>query len=214
MKKLVLLSAALACLTVTEIRAGTIHIDFSLGILATQDGTPVSDGSLVQIIAAPTTSTFADPTATDFLGGSSSEYLVYSGAFDSTTVGVPGAETLSLNIDLATYPISGDALLVRWYPSLITSSSAPGSLTHYGQFGYPNNPSSLDLTNTWVAPSAGGSASFSFQTSSAGGSYSDSIGYASNVTPVPEPSSSAIVIALCALAVTIHHRRRAVQAGR
>lgn len=209
MKKLIL-SVALAGLFVAQLRADSIHIDFSLGILATSAGTPVLDNSLVQIIAAPTTSTFANPTATDFLGGSSDEYIVYSGAFDSSTSGgTPGAELFGVNIDLTTYPIAGDALIVRWYPSLTTSSSAPG-LTTYGQFGYPNNPSSVDPSNTWIAPSGGGSVAFSFLTTSAGGPYPDSMGNASNtVSAVPEPSNYAVIIGICAGLMALRYGRRA-----
>lgn len=209
MKK-ALLAIALAGLAVAQLRADTIHIDFALGVLATSNGTPVSDGSLVQIIAVPISSTFANPTTTDFLGGSSDEYLVYSGAFDSSTVipPQPGIETLGLDIDLGTTPIAGDALIVRWYPSLTTSSSAPG-LTTYGQFGYPNNPSSLDSTNTWIAPSGGGSVSFSFLTTSAGGPYSNSMGNASfTVSAVPEPSNYVVIIGICAALIGLRHRRR------
>jgi hypothetical protein len=216
MKKICLFAAALACVTTAQLRAdSTAHIDFSLGILSTSNGTALSDGSLIQIIAAPTGSGFADPTATNFLGTSSNEYLVYSGAFDSTTAAppTPGAETLALDINLTTYPVAGYALLVRWYPSLTTSSSAPG-FTTYGQFGYPDNPSLLDSTNTWLAPNAGNSVSYTFFTSSVGGSYPDSKGSASRtITPVPEPSSAIAIVALCATVAIVRHRRRIAQAG-
>ncbi|HEY8903416.1 MAG TPA: hypothetical protein VIM48_06895 [Chthoniobacterales bacterium] len=211
MKK-ALLAIAFAGLAVAQLRADTIKIDFSLGILSNSLGNPITDGSLIQIIAAPTSSTFASPTATDFLGGSSDEYLVYSGAFDSTTTGISGAETFTANIDLATYPIAGDALIVRWYPSLTTSSSAPG-LTTYGQFGYPNNPSSLDSTNTWIAPSGGGSVSFSFLTTGAGGPYPNSMGNASlTVSAVPEPSNYVVIIGISAVLIGLRYRRRVEQA--
>jgi hypothetical protein len=209
MKK-ALLALAITGLAIAQLRADTIHIDFAFGVLATSNGTPVSDGSLLQIIAVPTTSTFANPTATDFLGGSSDEYLVYSGAFDSSTVAPPvaGTETLGLDIDLATYPIAGDALVIRWYPSLTTSNSAPG-LTTYGQFGYPNNPSSVDSTNTWIAPSGGGSVAFSFLTTGAGGSYPNSMGNASNtVSAVPEPSNYVVIIGICAAIMALRYGRR------
>jgi len=210
MKKLVLLSAALACLTVTEIRAGTISMDFQVGVLADSSGTPITDGSLFQIIASPDT-TFSAPTPTSFLGNSSNDVLVWSGGFDSSTVGAgPGIADMAVNnIDLSTYPIAGDYLTIRWFPTLTSSSLQPGASTSYGQYGYLND-------NSWIAGNAGSSITYTFLTQSTGiGSATNSIGYANNtVTPVPEPSSSAIVIALCALAVTIHHRRRAVQAGR
>ncbi|HEY8903415.1 MAG TPA: PEP-CTERM sorting domain-containing protein [Chthoniobacterales bacterium] len=213
MKKLLLATAFLG-VTLLQVHAGTSHIDFSLGLLSNSSGVALSDGSLIQIIAAPTGSSFANPTATNFLGGSSDEYIVYSGAFDSSTSGTPGSEIFSVNIDLTTFPVAGDALVVRWYPSLTTSSSAPG-FTTYGQFGYPDNPSLLDSNNTWLTPSAGNSGSYSFITSSLGGSYPDSKGFASHtITPVPEPSSSIAIVALCATVVAIRHRRRIAQAVR
>lgn len=195
-----------------QLRADTVHIDFALGVLSDSLGTPIPNGSLIQIIAAPTTSTFANPTTTDFLGGSSDEYVVYSGSFDSTTTGTPGAEIFGTDINLATFPVAGDALIVRWYPSLTTSNTTPG-LTTYGQFGYPNNPSSLDSSNTWVTPSGGGSVSFSFLTTSAGGPYADSMGKASNtVSAVPEPSSYMVIIGICSALIGLRFRRSAARA--
>jgi hypothetical protein len=213
MKKL-LLSAALAGATLLQVHAGTSHIDFSLGLLSNSSGTAIADGSLIQIIAAPTGSSFVNPTATNFLGTSSDEFIVYSGAFDSSTTGTPGAELLSINIDLNTFPVAGDALIVRWYPSLTTSSATPG-FTTYGQFGYPDNPSVLDSTNTWLTPTAGNSAAFSLLTTGAGGSYPNSKGFASQtITPVPEPSSAIAIVALCAAVVAVRHRRRTASAVR
>lgn len=210
MKKLVVLSATLACIIATEVRASTISMDFQVGVLADSTGTPIADGSLFQIIASPDT-TFSAPTSTSFLGNGSNDVLVWSGGFDSSTVGAGAgiADMAVNNIDLSTYPIAGDYLTIRWFPTLTSSSLQPGDSTSYGQYGYLND-------NSWIAGNAGSSTTYTFLTQSSGfGSATNSLGYASNtVTPVPEPSSSAIVIALCALAVTIHHRRRAAQAGR
>lgn len=201
-KKLLLVGSVLG-IAISQVRAASATLNFTLGILSDSTGTAIPDGSLLQVIAAPTSSTFANPTTTSFLGGSSDEYLLFSGSFNSSSIGISGATQQPVTIDLNTTPVGNYAILVRWYPSLTTSNSAPGSTT-YGQFGYPED-------STWFIPSGGGTVGYSFLTTSAGGSYPDSMGQASNtITPVPEPSSYALIIGFCTVLIAMRHRRSSV----
>lgn len=198
--KSALLSAVLLSALMRPALADTISLDFTVGVLANSDGSLVlSDGALLQIIASPDT-TFATPTTASFLGDNSNDVLLWQGSFDSNTSGTAGVMILSLpSIDLSTTPVAGDYLAVRWFPSLSGSTipSSPGS-TSYGQFDYSND-------NTWIVVSSG-YFNYHFLTQSSGfGSSPDSLGYASNITAVPEPSSYAAIVALFSLGLLIKH---------
>jgi hypothetical protein len=201
------LSAILLSFIAGSVHADEITMSFTAGVLSNSLGTPISDGSLLQIIASPDT-TFSAPTTTDFLGVSSNDILLWSGSMDSSTSGVSGVIiTPALHFDLATYPVSGDYLIIRWFPSLTTADTAPGATT-YGEYGYNND-------NTWIAGGASSTLSYSFLTQSSGaGSSPDSLGYASNtVSPVPEPSSYATVIGLFSLGMMLLQIRRRARAA-
>jgi hypothetical protein len=202
-----LLSLLLFGGVVSVTHASTISMDFTVGILSDSLGNPLPDNALVQIIASPDTS-FSQPTTTSFLDSGSNDILLGSISFDSSTSGVNGAAIISLSgIDLATYPVANDYLIIRWFPSLTTSSPTPGTTT-YGEFGYANDV-------TWVAGNAGSSNSYFFKTTSyESGPYSDSLGEASNtVSAVPEPSSYATVIGLFSLGLMLLQMRRRSRAG-
>jgi len=204
MRNRFLLPILVGAMAVFSAKADTITMNLLVGVLANSSGTPLLDGSLLQVIASPD-ATFSTPTTDSFLGGNSNDILLKSISFDSSTTGVSGAMQLALTIDLADYPsqqIAGDYFVIRWFPSLTTSNLTPGS-TSYGQFGYP------DGTNpTWIIGSASSITSYTFRTTSAGGTFADSTGYATNITAVPEPSSYAIIIALFSLGLLIKHSWR------
>lgn len=186
--------------------ASTISMDFTVGILSDSLGNPLPDNALIQIIASPDT-TFSQPTTTSFLDSGSNDILLGNLSFDSSTSGVTGAAIISLSdIDLSIYPVASDYLIIRWFPSLTTSSTTPGTTT-YGEFGYANDV-------TWVAGTAGSSNSYFFKTTSyESGPNPDSLGQASNtVSPVPEPSSYATVIGLFSLGMMLLQIRRRARA--
>jgi hypothetical protein len=172
---------------------GTVELNFTLGQLSTLSGTPVADGSLIQFLAAGSSSFFGPPVTTDFLGQTPGPFILWQGSFDSTTTGIPGAMVLSLTENLyaagtmGSYLKAGDALMVRWYPQLSGSSipSAPG-LISYGQY------TAFD----WIVPPAGAVGDYSLITVGLGGDVSDASGLASLVvgTPVPEASTFAYVL--------------------
>jgi hypothetical protein len=197
MRRFPLLLALL--LPAAGLRAQTITIDFSLGILSNATGTALADGALVQIIASPD-ATFAAPTGTTFVGGG--DILVTSLGLDSATSGTAGATVITLtNLSLTTTPVAGYNLLARWFPTLTTASSTPGYGTAYGQWGFPNDA-------TWVAPAAGLTSSYSFLTATAGGPNADTLGRASLSTPaVPEPSTYAAIAGALVLVAAWSRRR-------
>jgi hypothetical protein len=189
----------LLLLSAVGVRAQTITIDFSLGVLSNASGTALADGALVQIIASADT-TFAAPTGTAFVGGG--DILVYSVGLDSASGGMAGATVINQGaLNLSSTAIAGHNLIARWFPTLTTSSSAPGYGTAYGQWGFPNDA-------TWVAPAAGGTSSYSFLTTAASGSNADTLGRASLTTPaIPEPSTYAVLAAAGAFAAAVARRR-------
>lgn len=181
--------------------AQTVTLDFTIGVLSISGGsTAISDGSLLQVIASPD-ATFADPTSTAFTGGN--DVLVFSKAFDSLTSGQSGAMLFTQQVSLSTSAIAGYDLMIRWFPTLTTSSTAPGDGTSYGEYGFNQD-------NTWVAPSAGNTLSYSLVTLSFGGSLANTVGSAMLSTPaVPEPSTYAqFALGLGALGLIAYRRRK------
>lgn len=186
-------------LAVAGANAQSISVNFDVGILANNLGSPIADGSLLQVIAS-SDATFADPTDSAFVGGN--DLLIYSLAFDSSTTGTPGIASFAMNIALSQFAVAGQNLMIRWYPTLSTQSSAPGFNTFYGEF-------SVIQDSSWVAPSAGNTIGLQLLTmSTGGGALADAVGYASKVTPVPEPATYAALIGALALGFVAYRRRQ------
>jgi hypothetical protein len=217
-KKLLLLLALFSVAGAGALRAqtvaGTVQLTFDLGLLTDAGGNALSDGSLIQIIASYDSTTLADPTSTDFLGGDSSGVILWQGGLDSATTGIAGTMSLQLS-DLTIYAngttghylTAGDSLFVRWYPALTDSATAPG-VTSFGQYGY-SSVSGATLDTSWVLPSASSAITFQLLTTDVGGSLATSLGRAVNTTSaVPEPAATAGLCALAALAAGAIVRRR------
>jgi hypothetical protein len=205
-----LLSLVLLFAAAQASKADNINFNFTAGILKNFDGSAVMpNGSLIQVIASPDT-TFNTPTSTDFLGGSN-DVLLWSGAFSTSGTGTPGAMQIpTFSVDLSTTSVANYYLAIRWFPSLPSNASAPGSNTRYGEYGYGTDAFSLDTSgeNVWRIPSSAATIAPTFLTTSAGGSSDDTRGYATNFTAGPEPSSYAIIIALFSLGLLIKHSLR------
>jgi len=221
MKKLALLALFAASLCRLHasgpVQTGTVTIDFLLGQISDNTGAAVADGSLLQVIASYDSTTFAPPTAGSFLGGSTDETVLWQGAFDSATTGIPGAMTLSL----ASLPVyssagtpgnfylsAGESVIVRWYPALSGTSvpAGPGTAA-FGQYGYTSLAGAL-LDSSWVVPSAGSTVNLSLVTASAGGALPNADGYATNTVPVPEPAATVALLGAAALLLGLCARHR------
>ncbi len=173
---------------------------FGIGVLSDQNGAPIPDGALFQIIASADT-VFDAPTPTSFFGGN--DILVFSGAFDSSSGFGLGTAFLSFtDVPLATYPIAQSNLIIRWFPTLSAQSAAPGFATFYGEYGFTQDSS-------WVAPAPGSSLMYEFVTVAAGGTIADAVGRATLQTAIPEPSTYAAIFGALALGFVAYRRRLA-----
>ena len=191
---------------------GTSNLTFVLGIMADNSGAPLADGSLLQILAGYQGTSIAAPTPGDFLGGDTGATVLWQGSVDSITAGgVAGGTIVSFDVNIyangtANQVTAGTTLFARWYPSLSTASSTPGSTT-YGQYGYASASGAL-LDSSWVVPTIGQTIQYNFVTTSGGGTLDDTLGKASNVTAVPEPATTATILGGLGLAAGWFYRRR------
>ena len=200
MKKFLL---AALCLGFAASSYATVTIDFNIGAMTLADGTtPIPEGSLIQLIAAPTSGGLTGPTAASFISGS--EILLISGVVDGSSFLGLGTGTT----DFAPGPLTitaGYALMIQWFPTLTSGASTPGNSTPYGLYGALNDAS-------WVAPANGSTLTFSFLTTSITGSVPDSAG-ASNLTtaaaaPIPEPATYAAIMGAMVVGFATWRRRQ------
>ena len=168
----------------------TITINFFAGDLMNKTGAPVPLGGLLELVADTANNGFTAPTANAFV---SNDYIVVASFSLNGNLnggGNPGqtANVLTFSPTNLSGLDAGDPLLFRWFPSLTTSSSAPGAGTMYGQFRTVTSQDGSTLPTPWSEPADGQSYTLSFITQSAGGSNPNAVGYA--VTPIiPEPST-------------------------
>lgn len=192
MKRLLLI-AALLVIALSGHAQTTFN--FAFGILANADGSPAPEGALIQIIAAPTVEDFGLPSPTSFLNGTN-ETLLWSGGLDSSTNGdIPGSMFTAVT---ATVP-QGYALMLQWFPTLTISSLTPDYGTPFGQY--------TDVS--WVAPASGSTVTISFLTNSILPGIPDAVGYANQLTAVPEPSTYALLAGMAMLGFVWLRRRSA-----
>lgn len=211
MKKILLPLLLLACVVrlPAQTLLGQVTLNFYLGVLSDSSGTPIADGSMLQIIASDSGTSLAPATSTDFLGGDTGATILWEGGFDSSTSGLAGAASLTLQIPIyagANEVTTGSTLFVRWYPDVAGSSATPGA-TAYGQYGYASATGTV-LDTSWVVPSAGASTDYFLLTTSVGGTLDDTVGQATNVTAVPEPATTATILGGLGLALGWYLRRK------
>jgi hypothetical protein len=198
---------ALGVLLVSGISAlGSVTINLGADKLFQSNGTtPIPQGALIQLVASTTDSTFTLPTASSFVGGSADDVVLASfGSGPNGTVAQPIVFSLSSFANLT----PGDPLMLRWWPTLTTSSVAPG-FTTFGQF---RTDAVENFSNTgWFVPADGSTITLNFLDQAAMGSEPNSAGTASFTTgaAVPEPSTWAAAI-LVGGALVFHARRRCV----
>ncbi len=193
MKKTLLLSTFAAAAFLTASAQATLTLNLTAGILYQSNGTtPVPDGTLLQIIASTTDNSFTAPSASSFVGGSSDDTVVASYALNHNTVGSAGGDFHSIVLTLSGNWTAGDQLLLRWWPTLTTSSSSPGANTTYGQFR--TDAVENGSTTAWVTPADGQTVNLNFLDTAAGGTEPNGNGQgstngAASLTVVPEPST-------------------------
>jgi hypothetical protein len=184
----------IAILLLTSLGArASITINLGGDELFQSNGTsPIPLGSLIQLVASTTDNTFSNPTSTDFLGGSSDDVILASFASNNALGNGSFVEPITFNLtgNLTT----GDQLLLRWWPSLTTASSTPGSGTSFGQFRTAAVENFSDIN--WTVPADGSTVALNFLDTSSGFATTpepDSAGAASFITTaaVPEPSTYA-----------------------
>jgi hypothetical protein len=199
MKKLLLTALTLVACSASSFATITINLGGAYIYLA--DGvTRAPEGSLVQLIASTNDNIFTAPSPTSFTGGSSDDVILASFAVNLE----PGAFLENIVFSLGGTLGAGDQLLLRWYPQLTTSASAPGGGSQYGEFRTDLVENSS--TTNWLVPADGQTHDLNFQTMSFGGSRPDVEG-AANFVVVPEPSTYALM-AVGLGAVVVAGRRR------
>jgi hypothetical protein len=189
---------------------GTLYQDNSISM-------PVEDGALVQIVVSRSDFAFTAPTADSFVGDSADDVVVAQFALDGATLNGAGTGTSMVffgNLLLPDEADAGDPLMVRWFPSLTTDSTAPG-LTRYGEFR-ENDPGvgNADEIGFFIGAESS-TLGYTFLTLSAGGGYADSLGYAAfSTAPIPEPATYALLLSSAALGSCLVARRRRHQPTR
>jgi len=196
-KKLILPLLFLACLVrlPAQTLIGQATLNFYFGVLTDNNGTAIPDGSIVQILASYNGPAIGAATPIDFLGGDTGAVVLWQGGLDSSTSGLAGAASLTLQENLyaeAGNLTTGSTLYLRWYPSLAGTVTSPG-VTLYGQYGYATT-SGTALDSSWVVGGVGSATDYFFLTTSAGGSLADSAGAAVTSTAVPEPATTAALL--------------------
>jgi len=216
MKKLALFGAVLMAIITVRGHAAQVTINIGGSQLLQSDGsTPVADGMLVQLLA-DTTGTFGAPTATSFTGTDPNELVLWSGTISAASVGSAGGFSgqaiLTLG-GLGAAENTGDYLLLRWFPTLSLSASAPGAGTTYGQFDNSNSSTADSASGSdipWQIPATAAQPyTLNYLSVSKGGDEPNSAGVANlTVAPVPEPSSFSMMAGAFAVGAVFLARRR------
>ena len=200
MKRLLL--SALTLLACSASSFATITINLGGGYIYFADGvTRAPVGSLVQLISSTNDNIFSAPTPGSFTGGSADDVIIAS--FEVNLE--PGAFLEDIVFSLSANLGTGDQLLVRWFPQLTLSASAPGGGEQYGEFRTDNVENGS--TTNWIVPADGQTHDLNFLTQSFGGSRLDSEG-AANFVVVPEPSTYALMAVGLGALLVAHRRRR------
>ena len=204
-----------------------VSIQLDAGTLRTANGAALMPQSgLLQLIASPSgaSGTFGAPSSTSFVSGDNIVVASFSMNYFFGRGETSNTITLTYQNTSATPSPTqfdqGDALLLRWWPTLTTSSTVPGSSTTYGQFRSNTPETFSDGTSpglAWFAPADGTSYivpdGLNFVTSDItsgppNGTYAPSAGFA-NFSTVPEPSMWVFMTGMVLSAVFVVRAQRA-----
>lgn len=167
--------------------------------LTLENGNPLPDGTLVQVVGSFSDSSFGNPAPGSFVGDANDDVVLASFLLNSATFGSPGGfvQDITLNYTAGAYAgrtlVAGTPLLLRWWPSKNLSTIAPQPLDRFGEFR--TDAIADGSSRGWTAPADGATESFNFLTVNTGGSQSNLAGRAGNVVPVPEPTSAVMLAA-------------------
>ena len=203
--KYILASFLLLFAAITGRADVTINLGFG-DLYFADDTTFAPVGSLVQLVASSTDNIFTSPTATSFTGDSSDDVILASFPVNDP-VNDPGEFTAAITLTYSGTLNPGDQILLRWFPSLDSSATAPGAGTQYGQFRTDLVETENGSDTAWVLPGNGDTISLNLLTIAAGGTRPESDG-AANLMIVPEPSTSALLIAALGCAAFVRFRVR------
>jgi hypothetical protein len=209
MKKTLITLAGLLAIGSSAHAAALVAI--GAATLTLENGNPLPDGTLIQVVGSFSDASFGGPTPGSFVGETNDDVVLASFLLNSNTFGSLGGfvQDISLNYAAGAYAgrtlVAGTPLLLRWWPSKNLSTIAPQALDRFGEF---RTDSVADGSSRgWTAPADGATESFNFLTENTGGSQPNLAGRAGNVVPVPEPTSTAMLVA--GLACFALRRRRA-----
>ncbi len=186
--------------------AQSVSITLDAGLLENANGTAVipNNTGLLQLIASPS-GAFATPTPNSFVGTGSDNFVFETFAMNSNG-GVAGEVSNTFVVPLVALP-AGDALLLRFYPGLTTTSINAPAGSAYGQVRSNSNEFPSDPSGTgWVSP-ASGAVDIYYNTANDSGTYpngangvSDGVPITSfaSLTVVPEPSTYVTGLLGCA----------------
>jgi len=183
---------AIATLLITSLAASaSVTINLGGAELFQSDGTtPIPTGSLIQLVVSTADNTFNLPSPTSFTGGSADDQILAS--FGTNDSSGPGSFLQPVVFTLNSAITTGDELLLRWWPTLTTSSSSPGNSTPFGQFR-TDNVENFSTIN-WTVPADGTTNDLNFLDTAGGGTEPNSAGTASFMTAaIPEPSALALI---------------------
>lgn len=197
--------SGLALFAASSAMAQSFAVEFQAGILRDRFGNPLSDGSLVLLVADTGDNGFTSLLAgSDLSVGSflnSDDQILFRAVVDSDQFGV-GSVVGSANLIFDEFPTLevGHTLSLIWFSSVTGSSLTLTGGEDYGLF-------SAGVEDDWIVPSASSLVELSFVTQAAEGSYSDSLSIAS-FSVIPEPSTYAALLGIASLGFAALHRRR------
>lgn len=205
MKKVIAIAVAVTGLIAYQAKA-TVTINISGGDLQSSSGSPgtlLPSGALA-ILVADTTGTTAPTNLSSNSALSLGSDLTLTSAGDTYQIigkwnssagsGSPGE--LSDTTGAIAGTTVGNPLFLLFFPTLTLSSSTSGAGTAYGEYGGAQATGDLagNGSDPWLMPAASATATLAVLTADNGGVTPYSALTSTLVTPVPEPSSIALVL--------------------
>jgi len=207
MKKVIAIAVAVAGLMAYQANAQTLTGEIiTAGDLALSNGT-LGPNNMLGIVVADTSglglgggvtnlaanSSLVAGNSLTVVGGGTGDYIL--GAFNtSADSGQQGLLSENVTQTLNTHGITaGENVYVLWFPTLTLSATTIGAGVSYGGYGGAAATAIADGGAPWTVP-VSGTVSMNALTSDNGGATSQTSLDASFVTPVPEPSSIALVL--------------------